>query len=56
MCPLEAPPHLGHLSAEDFGHPVQTNFGNRHSPHGMQHEYEISPSGDYLIGRLAEPA
>ncbi len=25
------------------------------SPHGMQHEYEISPYGDYLIERLAAP-
>jgi hypothetical protein len=25
-------------------------------PHGMQHEYQISPYGDYLIDRLAEPA
>jgi hypothetical protein len=25
------------------------------APHGMQHEYEISPYGDYLISRLAEP-
>jgi hypothetical protein len=24
-------------------------------PHGMQHEYEISPYGDYLINRLAAP-
>lgn len=24
-------------------------------PHGMQHEYEISPYGDYLIDRLAAP-
>jgi hypothetical protein len=24
-------------------------------PHGMQHEYEISPYGDYLIERLAAP-
>jgi hypothetical protein len=23
--------------------------------HGMQHEYEISPYGDYLINRLAAP-
>jgi hypothetical protein len=25
------------------------------SPHGMQHEYEISPFGDYLINQLAAP-
>jgi len=25
------------------------------APHGMQHEYEISPFGDYLIDRLSEP-
>jgi DNA-binding PadR family transcriptional regulator len=25
-------------------------------PHGIQHEYEISPYGGYLIDRLAEPA
>ena len=25
-------------------------------PHGMQHEYEISPYGDYLIDRLAAPS
>jgi DNA-binding PadR family transcriptional regulator len=25
-------------------------------PHPMQHEYEISPYGDYLIDRLAESA
>jgi hypothetical protein len=24
-------------------------------PHGMQHEYEISPYGDYLIDQLAAP-
>jgi len=25
-------------------------------PHGMQHEYEITPYGDYLIDRLAAPS
>jgi hypothetical protein len=25
------------------------------SPHGMQHEYEISPYGDYLVDRLTAP-
>ncbi len=25
------------------------------APHGMQNEYEITPYGDYLIDRLAEP-